>query len=341
MNDIRYLTDHYDEKIQKILDFDAPLNFVFITDQHNGMNKHITTWDKTKKPDDYELASDAIRSIQYILDRVPNIQCVVSGGDIGNDYAPDPQKMRNSYKEVMDALYSLSVPVHCCTGNHDDGFNAASHHKVHNADVLVLPEEMHELCMKYNTTTDKNYYYADFEEQGYRFVFLDCVDKPYYKGKDGQYECYCHIGFSNTQIDWFEKVALDTNLNIIVFCHTPLRTAGIFGTENPPQGFKFFDDLTNGARAYNAIMESKNVVALIHGHVHFDNLTYDKDVLTVTTQCSYTSSWHPACPERKFRDYTETAFDVFSVKGDVVKITRFGAGEDRVGVVMRAKEIEK
>ena len=39
MSDLRYLTDHYDEKIQKILDFNAPLNFVFITDQHNRMNE--------------------------------------------------------------------------------------------------------------------------------------------------------------------------------------------------------------------------------------------------------------------------------------------------------------
>ena len=39
MRDISYLTDHYDEKIRAINKFDAPVNFVFITDPHNRMNE--------------------------------------------------------------------------------------------------------------------------------------------------------------------------------------------------------------------------------------------------------------------------------------------------------------
>ena len=62
MADIRYLTNRYDEKIKEILDFDAPLNFVFITDQHNRMNEYTTTWDKTKTK--FELAANHIESIQ-------------------------------------------------------------------------------------------------------------------------------------------------------------------------------------------------------------------------------------------------------------------------------------
>ena len=64
MEDLSYLTRGYDDKIQKVLDLDAPLNFVFITDQHNEF----------RHPTDV-----AARSIQYILDRCPNISCVVSG----------------------------------------------------------------------------------------------------------------------------------------------------------------------------------------------------------------------------------------------------------------------
>lgn len=35
MKDLSYLTRHYDEKIARIRALRAPLNFVFITDQHN------------------------------------------------------------------------------------------------------------------------------------------------------------------------------------------------------------------------------------------------------------------------------------------------------------------
>ena len=38
MSDLRYLTDTYDEKIARIKEFNAPLNFFFICYQHNRMN---------------------------------------------------------------------------------------------------------------------------------------------------------------------------------------------------------------------------------------------------------------------------------------------------------------
>lgn len=116
MNHMKYLTDHYDESIEKIKTIGAPLNFVFITDLHNRLNEFATKGEAGK----YELAVNAIDSIQYILDRCPEISFVVNGGDIGNDYHPDPEQIRASHREVMDALYRLSAPVHCCVGNHDD-----------------------------------------------------------------------------------------------------------------------------------------------------------------------------------------------------------------------------
>ena len=339
MSDLRYLTDHYDEKIKEVLEFDAPLNFVYITDQHNRMNEYITTWDETKRPDEFELAKNHIESIQYILDKVPNIQCVISGGDVGNDYHPDPDTIRFSHKEVADAMYSLSVPAYFCVGNHDDAVGAAFDRKRDTAKSAILPDEMHELFMKYNTTTDKNYYYVDFKEQGYRFVFLDCLDRPYYKNEDGQYELPWRIELSRKQTEWLETVALNTDKNIFVFCHTPLHTQGIIGTEGLPDCLiKPYDDLLNGPRAYYDVKSHNNVLALIYGHVHYDNLLYDDGILTVTTLCSLTQKWHNTCPDRKLGTITETAFDVFSVKGNQVKITRFGAGDDRIGVLKRKKE---
>ena len=44
MHDTKYLTDHYDEKIKRINDIDAPINFVFITDMHHNMNRMIVEY---------------------------------------------------------------------------------------------------------------------------------------------------------------------------------------------------------------------------------------------------------------------------------------------------------
>ncbi len=334
MQKINYLTDHYDAKIQKINAYQAPLNFVFITDQHNRLNQYITTWDKTKRSTDYELASNAIASIQYIIDRCPGISCVISGGDIGCDYNPDPNKIRASHQEVMDALYRLTLPVHCCVGNHDDGLGPVTDNGGDNTKAVILPDEMHKLCMKYNPTKE-NYYYTDFEKENYRFIFLNTSDKPYFLNEQGQYAFSWRLEISDKQAKWLENEALKTDKKIIVFSHSPLHNAGIYGTENPPQAIKPYDDLLNGPRVYYAVKQCKNVVALIAGHVHYDNLLYDDDVLSITSQCSMASQWDPSCPKREFGTYSETAFDVFSIKDNVVYITRFGAGEDRIGCLMR------
>ena len=38
MKDLRYLTDSYEEGIRRIREINAPLNFIFMADQHNRIN---------------------------------------------------------------------------------------------------------------------------------------------------------------------------------------------------------------------------------------------------------------------------------------------------------------
>ena len=85
MKDLRYLTDSYDEGIRRIREIDAPLNFIFMADQHNRMNELTANRINPDNPPPFELAADAIDSMQYILDRCPNISMVICGGDIGDD----------------------------------------------------------------------------------------------------------------------------------------------------------------------------------------------------------------------------------------------------------------
>jgi hypothetical protein len=335
MEHLRYLTDHYDEKIQKILDIDAPLNFIFITDQHNRMNQYAYE-NKYLEIDGYELGVNAVDSMQYILDRCPNIACVISGGDIGNDYHRDADEVRKSHQEIMDAMYRLSVPLHCVVGNHDDALGHACALNFDTRKYGILPEEMHELCMK-NNPTSENYYYIDFEEQGYRFIFLNTSDKPYLTDENGQYPTCLgwRLEVSAKQALWLEKEALNTSKKIIVFSHSPIHNAGIIGSEGEPELIKPYDDLLGGPRVYHAIKQCPNVVAMIAGHVHFDNLLYDDGIVSVTSLSSLAQEWSPLCPKREFGTITETAFDVFSFKDNHIYITRFGAGEDRMATMLR------
>jgi len=239
---------------------------------------------------------------------------------------------------MMDALYRLPVPVHCCIGNHDDRLGNC-HDNGWDTQTAILPDEMHRLCMKYNPT-EKNYYYTDVDtsEGGYRMVFLNSSDKPYLKDENGQYPFGWRLEFSNDQAVWFENDALNTDRKIIVFCHSPLRNAGVYGTEGLPDGIKPYDDTLNAPRLYYHAKRCKNVIAIIVGHVHYDNIYFDDDLPTVSTLSAYRARWDEGCPKREIGAYSETAFDVMSIKGNRMYITRFGAGEDRTLALLRTME---
>ena len=137
------------------------------------------------------------------------------------------------------------------------------------------------------------------------------------------------------QTAWLEREALNTQRRIVVFSHQPLRNAGVFGTANPPDCIKPYEDLRGGPRVYHDVRQCRNVMLCVAGHVHYDNMTYDDGLLSVTSQSAFAAPWTPSCPERVFGTASETAFDVFSIRDDALSITRFGAGEDRRRMLMR------
>ncbi len=344
MGKLSYLTESYDEKIKRIHAIGAPFNFVFITDMHNRLNELDFTYNNVPfEPAERSFAVNTVESIEYILQRCPQISYVISGGDIGNDYDPDPKAIRDSYVEIMDALHALSVPVHHCIGNHDDvtgDFRTGSYGNVNfSADYAVLPDEMHRLCMRTNPT-DENYYYIDHDapDGGYRMVFLNTSDKVYtINPQTGLYDNYVEI--SRRQAEWLENEALATERRVIVFSHVPVSPIGIYGAGGPPTRYTDKNELINGDYVYRILKNSPNVIAQIAGHVHADNVHMDGDLPTITTLCSLIQQLPGMkMPDRAVGGCTETAFDVFSVKGDRLYITRFGAGEDRTADIRRMND---
>lgn len=342
--DVSYLTNHYDAKIEKIKKINAPLNFIFYTDPHNGLSE----WDCPKHadyaPDDFESALDAVASMQYIIDRLPNLQCVVCGGDLGCDYHDDPQKAHESIEEMMEALYRLTIPVHCCIGNHDDCCTTSAleplksfpkftgEKKPDVSEYVLYPEDLHRICMK-NNPTEENYYYTDFEDLGYRFVFLNTSDLCYGTDNKGQ-KIYPvnEVGVSMKQLQWF-KETVQTDKKVIVFSHVPIRAKGHF-----PDCISETEYLVHGDQLWKAMQQADNVIAAVAGHLHYDNLVYDGKIVSIDTQSGTgvaKGKWDPASPEREFGTITETAFDVISITDKVIYCTRFGVGEDRVARCIR------
>lgn len=334
MKDLSYLTNDYDEKIKRVKEIDAPINFIFYTDPHNGLSE----WDCKKHTDwkdtEFESAIDTVKSMQYIIDRLPNLKCVICGGDLGNDYHTDPKMAHKSIEDMANALYSLSIPAHILIGNHDDCvvspyFNGESTERI--KEYILYPEDLHRICMK-NNPTEENYYYIDFEEEGYRFVFLNTSDFYYGFDKNDKLVHPITVGVSREQVLWFEKV-VKTEKKVVVFSHSPISLAGHY-----PDCLKGREDMANGAWLWHTMKKADSVVANIAGHFHYDNVVYDTPLVAISTESGcglYHGQWDIACPRREFGTVTETAFDVVSIKDGVIYCTRFGVGNDRVARILR------
>ena len=340
MKDLRYLTDFYDEKIEKVKKINAPLNFIFFTDPHNG----LTEWDCPKHddyaPTDFASGIDTAESMQYIIDRLPELKCVVCGGDLGCDYNDDPKLAHKSIEDMMEALYKLTIPVHCCIGNHDDCVCAPFFEpkksfpsyegelKPPMSEYVLYPEDLHRICMK-NNPTDENYYYTDIDD--YRFIFLNTSDHKYGFDENGKFYHPIVVGVSREQVLWF-KEAVKTDKKVIVFSHSPIRSKGHY-----PDCTKGHEDMLNGDWLWCEMQSADNVLASIAGHFHFDNIVYDGKIVAIDTLSADAlyKGGHPVCPEREYGTITETAFDVISIKDDVIYCTRFGAGEDRRARIIR------
>ena len=330
MRDVSYLIKNYDEKIEHLKELDADINFMFVCDCHNRFNEyHVSIGERPG----CENMSDHVEAMRYVLERFPKMDYVVCGGDIVNDYYHEPEKVKASLVEAAELLYSLPVPLHNIIGNHDDAVGTSTERGYDNSLFAITPDEMHRILMK-NNPTEENYYYIDHEKSGYRLVFMNMADYTYIKDENGQYTHGHSLEFSDKQVKWFKEDALNTDKKVLVFSHGPITNVGMY--ESGKIGRK--DYAVNGEPVKKAVKENKNIKALIAGHLHYDCLHYLEEydnLPSITSASTFLDVQVPKYPVREWGKETETAFDVFSIKGDMMYITRFGAGTDRIAFLTR------
>ncbi len=311
MGDVRYLTDYYDEKIRRIQEINAPLNFVLITDLHAAP-------DRTEVGVVYASTLRQIQSIRYVLDRC-KVDFLICGGD-----AADDGDRRGSFIAVRAELEKLGLPVHCLVGNHDDvvggrifrcGATGASM-------AGIDLNELHDIWMQ-SSPTGEDYYH--FEWGGYRFVLINTGDAAYAMDAQGRYHLGPALTISQKQLVWLEHDALCTQKPVILLSHVPLVRVWDRGEcpGQPNSGMIHAED------AYAIVHAKGNVAAMIFGHIHRDALVDDGGIPAIGVTCARPMEDSAANAARRWGTITEAAFDVVSIKADMMYLTRFGVGENR------------
>ena len=175
-----------------------------------------------------------------------------------------PELTMTSLKELTARyLDGASCPVLITFGNHDTNalwcknygkatqqLTKKDHYeqviskvKAHNGQAMVNDGE-------------SNYYYVDFPADGVRMIMLNTTDGNY----EESFDSTTVIG--ERQLEWFEKVALDTKFHIIVASHIPFYKE-FPGNDGAPKNAECVLSAVE-----NFIKSGGNFVAYLCGHNH-------------------------------------------------------------------------
>lgn len=266
--------------------------------------------------------------------------CIVVGGDIVENGPKDIVVLAQS--EFMEAIRMPGCPALPTRGNHDDNSIHDFHRKLRGANHVIFPVEAYAdiyQCLDGTVSFDKGnetglYYCYDIPDKKTRVAMLNSVDIVYKIKADGmlQQNGQWEYAFSDRQVDWFEHKVFDfTGLpeseswKVVIFSHLPIIQRGVKGYVD--------GEVENGEKIWKIIKTNrKHVVACLFGHVHIDQVLYHDGIPMISTLNAVSYRNYDESPERKVGTASETAFDLISIddlKGEL-RLTRFGAGEDRI-----------
>ncbi|WP_136604225.1 metallophosphoesterase [Paenibacillus dokdonensis] len=324
------------------------LDFVFITDTHHSIGGNQL------------FAAQAVRSIAESM----HVDFIVHGGDFAANGLKDD--VVGAQREILGALTVEGCPLVAVKGNHDDNSIQDFHNAPNRTDNVIYPEEMYEYLVKPLTgkvngnpnQANGLYYYVDFPSKRARVIALDCIDIPYVSNSDGglKYPGQWKYAFSHEQINWIAQVALNfeeiderEHWQVLFVSHVPILQDGVFGADHCiandealwqlivafQQGSEYRSSM-DGEFAYSVTVDFTkqgpvNVAACLFGHVHFDQIVVKNGIPMISTLNAVSYSDFEEAPSRQYYSVTETAFDVVSwdLHNHVMRMTRFGAGQDR------------
>ncbi len=212
----------------------------------------------SKKGDEaFTLLEGFIRQINSL-----EIDLVVDLGDrISN---ADPVNDRQHLSEVASAFKSLTAERHHLIGNHD---------------VVHLSVEEHEKILGMSMR------HHSHDRQGWHLVFWNA-------------SCVLHEGqgflLEQDDLDWLAADLAATGLPSVVFTHMPVDTGSMVGNYYFERRYAHGEQHRNASLARDLIERSERVIAVVSGHVHWNQLHFMDGIPHFSLQSiSETFTTHP------------------------------------------------
>lgn len=339
-----YWRDHITRKIKTISDLQSvtglnEVSFGFITDMH--------MWDNSGNSG-------------ILLEKVMkecNITYFINGGDYVSGAGIVSKEniiedIRNCYKTFSRIIDRQLITF----GNHDASYGITDNYDSQLSDGEIYNYIFRENQRRNDIVSSPNgtYYYADDKINKIRYIILNSNDVPTINNPNGtvkpENNAMNNYVIRQEQFNWLINSALQTQddtWSIVVCTHISPRH-NVF--VNADILMKILDAYKGkkqytGASATNVRADLQvsvncnftgkggNVVAVISGHMHEDNMVnnaHGTDIYCIETLNDSMNVWDKS-PVKTKGTTTEQAFDIFTINKATrtVDITRIGAGENR------------
>lgn len=202
---------------------------------------------------------------------------------MGGDHVYDATAVDHGRAKTVFDLYAkaqdlLQMPVHHVIGNHDPfAFSAKSGVATSDAEY---GKKMYE-----ERIGQKTYY--SFDHKGYHFVVLDSIQPT----EDRMWEAK----IDDAQLAWLESdlKQAGTGTPVIGAVHVPLVTAfSTFGADRIRVGDKYSTLTIGNAPQVLRVFEGHNVVAVLQGHTHINEIVEYKGTQYITSGAVCGNWWH-------------------------------------------------
>lgn len=224
----------------------------------------------------------------------------------------------------MCSLWQNSnTPFMYVQGNHETFYGDLTKDEIFGAASVF--NKYIEIHRKTDDETSSLYFYFDNDNAKIRCFCLD--------------SCIPSNGYSDKEVEWIKESieSLPSGYGVVMFCHIPfIREALWKNHANVPNDSVILEYLKGKVDA------GLNLIAVIHGHMHWDNVVYSNDL-----KCPFISVASdkfdglnkdevpegsiPYVPNRSANTFEQYLADSFNIDkdSDKVIVIRFGAGKDR------------
>ena len=230
---------------------------------------------------------DAQLASMHAIAKVIKPDLVIHGGDLVNG-SESKDITVNEIKHIIKQMRDIGGnDTHILMGNHDGNTYAGSTQEEIESNRITENE-----MLTLSRAWDDGFTYAGDEYQGGNFYgyrdystlnlriirlhsYRENINNADYNGGKGQ-----NWGYYEDEQTWFKNVALNTNNDILIFCHQSLAPV--------LQGFSDAQDIPHGGtimqQALDTWLEADSnhrCIGVVHGHVHWDYSAKGKGTFNV------------------------------------------------------------